>query len=86
MGEIKPQIFFPPLIVVGIDALSIGVEYLQESFIREMIDSQVPSRRLLCILINKMACGKSVSRSWLVASIRTIVRQWASFVLDVSKL
>ena len=72
MCEIKPQIFFPPLIVVGIDALSIGVEYLQENFIMEMIDSQVPSRRLPCIVVGKMACGKLASRPWLVTSIRTV--------------
>ena len=41
MCETDPHVSFPPLKIVGIDVLSIGIEYLQEQVIGEMIDRQV---------------------------------------------
>jgi hypothetical protein len=64
MGEMEPHVVFPPLAIVGIDASSIGIEYLQEHLIREMVDC--PVRRPICILIGALTCGKSVG--WVMAS------------------
>jgi hypothetical protein len=56
MCETEPHVVFPPLVIVGIDALSIGIEYLQEHLIGEMIDR--PVRRPLYVLRGGLACGK----------------------------
>jgi hypothetical protein len=55
--------FFPPLLIVGIDALSIEIEYIQEhfKFVREMIGRQV--RRLLRVLTGALTYGKLVGTS-----------------------
>jgi hypothetical protein len=50
--------FFPPLSTIGVDALSIGIEYLQEHLIGDMFDSQVrrplrvPTCALTCVKIS----------------------------------
>ena len=40
MYEIYPHMFLSPLVIVGIDVLSIAVEYFQEHLIGELIDRQ----------------------------------------------
>jgi hypothetical protein len=69
--------FFPP--IVGRNASSIEIEYLQEYLVGEMIDGQ--SRRPLtqCVLTRELTCAKSISGSLQVTIGRTIAHQWASW-------
>ena len=73
MCKIDPHNFLPPLMIVGIDALSIGIEYLQEHLIGEIIDREL--LRPLCILTSAFTCGKSVGGSLRVANRRTVAHQ-----------
>ena len=62
MCETDPHVSFPPLKIVGIDVLSIGIEYLQEQVIGEMIDRQV--WQPLRVLEDVLTSGTSVGGSW----------------------
>jgi hypothetical protein len=59
MYKIEPHVIFPPLIV-GIDALSIEIEYVQEHLIGEIIDRQVRQPLCQCVLTCVLTCVKSV--------------------------
>jgi hypothetical protein len=77
MCEMEPHVGFPPLAIVGIDASSIGIKYLQEHLIGEMMDR--PVRRPLCVL----PCEKSVGESRRVNRLTDCCSSVASMVLDV---
>ena len=57
MYEVEPCEFLPPLIVVlVVEASSIGIEYLEEHLIGETIDRQVWRR--FRVLAGTLTCGK----------------------------
>jgi hypothetical protein len=87
MCEENPHVVFLPLAIVGIEASSIGIEYLQEHLIGEMIDR--PGRRPLCVLTGGfkggLTCGKSVGESRRVNRLTYCCSTVAFMVLDENK-
>ena len=61
MCEMEPNAFFPPLLIIGADALSIGIKYLQEHLISDMFGSRV--RRLPCVPTGALTCVNLVGES-----------------------
>jgi hypothetical protein len=48
MCEIEPHIFLPPMMIIGIDVLTIEIEYVQENLVRKMVNCQIWRPR--CVL------------------------------------